>query len=287
MKPYPGHVLRAARPALPSAPCRPSSGPRRRRRLRCPTEAAVRGFQARHRPALQADGEVGPSRGPRCSGSRSPPAAKTLAERAFANAVNLLGVMEVGGNNTGPMVTRIIKANGGGPGAVVRGLRAYCYRLAGSDIVKGAQRLWAFVPWITRTAVKVTTSPCAAISSATTGTTTASTTTSSCSTGGSSRASRSRRSAGTRARTRTCRTRRGRRRCPPPERQRRARRRLPEGDAMLLRAGVPVDASESRRATERVDVLRVRVPVDHAQVRAAVVELVAVLVIAEQSVARL
>jgi hypothetical protein len=162
MKPYPGHVLRrgstgtaveAIQYELRNLDVDGIYGIK--------TEAAVRSFQAHHKPALQADGEVGPITWAALFGQPIPaPAPKSLAERAFANAVNLIGVMEVGGNNTGPMVSRIIKANGGvGPEPWCGDFVAYCYRLAGSDIVKGPQRLWAYVPWISRTAVKVTNSP--------------------------------------------------------------------------------------------------------------------------------
>jgi hypothetical protein len=161
MKPYPGHVLR-----------RGSTGPAVRDPVQgrgststassgCKTEHAVRRFQACHKPPLQADGEVGPITWAALFGQPIPaPAPKSLAEKAFANAVNLIGVMEVGGNNTGPMVSRIIKANGGvGPEPWCGDFVAYCYRLAGSDIVKGPKRLWAYVPWITRTAVAKTSEP--------------------------------------------------------------------------------------------------------------------------------
>lgn len=125
------------------------------------TERAVTRYQATHRPPLQADGEVGPVTWAALFGQPIPkPTGKTLAERAYGNAVNLLGVMEVGGNNTGPMVDRIIKANGGlGPEPWCGDGAAYCYRLAGSDIVKGPNRLWAYVPWMTRTAVRVVSNP--------------------------------------------------------------------------------------------------------------------------------
>ncbi len=61
--------------------------------------------------------------------------------RAFAHAQDLVGVMEQGGNNMGPTVSKIIRANGGtGPEPWCGDFVAYCYRLAGS---KAVQRAWA------------------------------------------------------------------------------------------------------------------------------------------------
>lgn len=66
-----------------------------------------------------------------------------LRLRAHKVAEGLLGVMEVGGNNIGPTVSRIIRANGGTPGEAWCGdFQAYCYRLAGSHSVT---RSWASV----------------------------------------------------------------------------------------------------------------------------------------------
>jgi hypothetical protein len=66
-----------------------------------------------------------------------------LRDRAYRVASGLVGVMEQGGNNAGPMVTKIIKANGGaGPEAWCGDFVAYCYRLAGS---KRVSRSWAAV----------------------------------------------------------------------------------------------------------------------------------------------
>lgn len=66
-----------------------------------------------------------------------------LRLKALAVAEGLVGVMEQGGNNTGPIVDKIIKANGGVIGEPWCGDgMAYCYRLAGS---KAVQRLWASV----------------------------------------------------------------------------------------------------------------------------------------------
>jgi hypothetical protein len=132
LKPYPGHVLRrgstgtaveAIQYELRNLDVDGIYGIK--------TEAAVRSFQAHHKPALQADGEVGPITWAALFGQPIPaPAPKSLAERG-----------------------------GVGPEPWCGDFVAYCYRLAGSDIVKGPQRLWAYVPWISRTAVKVTNSP--------------------------------------------------------------------------------------------------------------------------------
>lgn len=63
--------------------------------------------------------------------------------RALRVAETLVGVMEVGGNNQGPMVMRIIRANGGvGPEPWCGDFVAYCYRQAGS---KAVTRSWASV----------------------------------------------------------------------------------------------------------------------------------------------
>ena len=67
----------------------------------------------------------------------------TLQKRALRAADALVGVMEQGGNNTGPMVNKIIKANGGDIGEPWCGdLIAYCYMQAGS---KAVTRSWASV----------------------------------------------------------------------------------------------------------------------------------------------
>lgn len=67
----------------------------------------------------------------------------SLALRAWHEAKKLLGVMEVGGNNSGPVVSAIIKANGGGgPEPWCGDFVAFCYRHAGSKVV---QRGWAAV----------------------------------------------------------------------------------------------------------------------------------------------
>jgi len=125
------------------------------------TEQRVRQFQASH--GLQMDGEVGGITWARLFDEPVPPAPKkNLQERAYAVAASLLGTMEVGGNNCGPMVTRIIKVNGGtGPEPWCGDFVAYCYRLANCVAVGGGpQRLFAYVPWMTRLAgVKKTTSP--------------------------------------------------------------------------------------------------------------------------------
>lgn len=69
----------------------------------------------------------------------------TLGERALAEAKSLLSknIRESGGNNRGPWVDRIIKANGGVPGEPWCGdFAAWCYRRAGSNAVT---RSWASV----------------------------------------------------------------------------------------------------------------------------------------------
>jgi hypothetical protein len=72
----------------------------------------------------------------------------TLRERAYKVASGLVGVMEQGGNNAGPMVKKIIIANGGaGPEPWCGDFVAYCYRNAGST---GVDRIWASVSQITK-----------------------------------------------------------------------------------------------------------------------------------------
>lgn len=70
-------------------------------------------------------------------------ALRPLRLRAFDVAESLVGVMEQGANNAGPMVSKIIAANGGmGPEAWCGDFAAYAYRLAGS---KAVTRAWASV----------------------------------------------------------------------------------------------------------------------------------------------
>lgn len=66
-----------------------------------------------------------------------------LRERAYQVAAGLVGVMEQGGNNMGPMVSKIIRENGGtGPESWCGDGMAYCYRHAGS---KRVSRSWCAV----------------------------------------------------------------------------------------------------------------------------------------------
>jgi hypothetical protein len=67
----------------------------------------------------------------------------TIGDRAWVEAGKLVGVMEVGGNNTGKQVLAIIRANGGpGPEPWCGDFVAWCYRKGGSTVV---QRAWAAV----------------------------------------------------------------------------------------------------------------------------------------------
>lgn len=66
-----------------------------------------------------------------------------LRLRAHKVAESLIGVMEIGGNNRGEIVTKIIQGNGGaGPEPWCGDFMAYCYKHAGS---KGVTRSWASV----------------------------------------------------------------------------------------------------------------------------------------------
>jgi hypothetical protein len=68
---------------------------------------------------------------------------RPLSERAYIVANALVGVMEQGGNNAGPMVSTIIHENGGtGPEPWCGDFVAYAYRHAGSTNVT---RPWASV----------------------------------------------------------------------------------------------------------------------------------------------
>lgn len=70
-------------------------------------------------------------------------AAKPLRLKAHEFAVTMIGVMEVGGNNVGPMVGKIIRENGGIPGEAWCGdFMAFVYRHVGS---KAVTRWWASV----------------------------------------------------------------------------------------------------------------------------------------------
>lgn len=71
---------------------------------------------------------------------------RPLRVKALEQARHLIGVMEQGGNNVGPTVTKIIRANGGeGPEPWCGDFVAYCYRLAGS---KAVTRWWASVYYL-------------------------------------------------------------------------------------------------------------------------------------------
>jgi hypothetical protein len=66
-----------------------------------------------------------------------------LRARALAEGLRLVGVMEVGGNNMGREVLKLIRENGGtGPESWCGDFVAHCYRAAGSKVV---QRGWAAV----------------------------------------------------------------------------------------------------------------------------------------------
>jgi hypothetical protein len=72
----------------------------------------------------------------------------TMGERAWKIAGTLVGTMEQGGNNRGPMVEKIIRDNGGDVGEPWCGdFVAYCYRQAGS---KAVNRSWASVYYLGR-----------------------------------------------------------------------------------------------------------------------------------------
>lgn len=81
-----------------------------------------------------------------------------LRVRAFKVAESLVGVVEQGGNNTGPQVTQIIRENGGTyPEPWCGDGMAYCYRHAGS---KRVTRAWASVRLIRGLlGIKVTSKP--------------------------------------------------------------------------------------------------------------------------------
>lgn len=79
----------------------------------------------------------------------------TLRDRAVDEAQRLVGVMEVGGNNRGKAVERIIASGGGRAGDAWCGwFVAHCYRVAGSKAIDwrwGAVRLLPLVGGLRRT----------------------------------------------------------------------------------------------------------------------------------------
>jgi hypothetical protein len=73
-------------------------------------------------------------------------ASTPLRLRALAAGLHLVGVMEVGGNNMGTEVLKLIRENGGGgPESWCGDFVAHCYRTAGSKVV---QRGWAAVRFL-------------------------------------------------------------------------------------------------------------------------------------------
>lgn len=70
-------------------------------------------------------------------------------EKALRVAKSLIGVMEEGGNNNGPVVMKIIRANGGsGPEPWCGDFVAYCYRA----FSRAVTRPWASVQMLRRVA---------------------------------------------------------------------------------------------------------------------------------------
>jgi hypothetical protein len=84
--------------------------------------------------------------------ARNAELAAPIRERAYQQALKIVGVMEHGANNSGADVLKMIKAAGGtGPEPWCGDTMYYVYRLAGSlAIVKAVGRLMAYVPWISR-----------------------------------------------------------------------------------------------------------------------------------------
>jgi hypothetical protein len=84
--------------------------------------------------------------------------AKPLRLKAYSFATTLVGVMEQGGNNNGPVVAQIIRANGGVVGEPWCGdFQAFVYRHVGS---KAVTRSWASVAMLgSLLGVKRTTAP--------------------------------------------------------------------------------------------------------------------------------
>ena len=80
-----------------------------------------------------------------------------LSARAFQHAEGLVGIMEQGGNNVGPEVSKLIRAAGGSPGEPWCGdFVIVCYRNAGS---KAVNRSWAAVRLMLTPGVRATSSP--------------------------------------------------------------------------------------------------------------------------------
>jgi hypothetical protein len=108
-------------------------------------QTRVRQFQKSH--GLNVDGVVGPQ-----TWTALFPESAPLRMKAFNVATGFIGAFEIGGNNMGPFVTTVIKANGGSiPEPWCGDFAAYCYRLAGSKSVDVKPRsLWAYVPFLHR-----------------------------------------------------------------------------------------------------------------------------------------
>lgn len=87
--------------------------------------------------------------------ARKRAAATTLRERAYHEAVRLVGVMEQGGNNVGREVEQIIREGGGIRGQAWCGWFMACvYKRAGSRAIDwrmGAVRLWLGIGGVRRT----------------------------------------------------------------------------------------------------------------------------------------
>lgn len=82
---------------------------------------------------------------------------RPLATRAFQYAEGLVGIMEQGGNNVGPEVSKLIRAAGGSPGEPWCGDTVIvCYRNAGS---KAVNRSWAAVRLMLTPGVRRTSNP--------------------------------------------------------------------------------------------------------------------------------
>jgi hypothetical protein len=83
-----------------------------------------------------------------------------LRLRALAEAEKLIGVMEHGGNNMGPLVSQIIRENGGtGPEPWCGDFVAHCYRKAGSKMVSRPWAAVSYLGWLT--GMKVLSTPVA------------------------------------------------------------------------------------------------------------------------------
>lgn len=114
---------------------------RRRQEARATTHAAKQEIRVARRRAERALARVR---------EQIKAANKPMRLRALEVAQGLVGVVEQGGNNAGPMVNKIIRENGGtGPEPWCGDFVAWCYRRAGSRMVTRGWAAVRILGWLT------------------------------------------------------------------------------------------------------------------------------------------